>query len=57
MSKQVNSHTKFRGRLLGRAVKFARSTLAAQGFTFWDPGRGHGTTYQAMLRWRPTCQN
>ena len=30
---------------------------AAQGFTSSDPGCGHGTTHQAMLRWHPTCHN
>ena len=34
----------------GQVVKFARSTLAAQGFAGSDPGHGHGTTCQAMLR-------
>ena len=34
-----------------------RSTSAAQGFTGSDPGRGHGTARQAMLRRRPTCHN
>ena len=35
-------------------VKFVRSTLAAQGFTGSDPGRGSSTAHQAMLRQRPT---
>ena len=30
---------------------------AAQGFTGLDPGRGHGTTHQAMLRRCPTWHN
>uniref|UniRef100_A0A9L0IGI3 RUN and FYVE domain containing 1 n=1 Tax=Equus asinus TaxID=9793 RepID=A0A9L0IGI3_EQUAS len=38
------------GRPRGRGVKFAHSALAAQGFTSWDPGHGHGTTHQATLR-------
>ena len=38
-------------------VKFALSSLAAQGFAGSDPGRGHGTDCQAMLRQRPTCHN
>ena len=42
------------GRLLGRVVKFAHSAVLAQGS---DPGRGHGTACQAMLRWRPTSHN
>ena len=41
----------------GRVVKFARSAWAAQGFIGLDPGRGHGTAHQAMLRWHPTCHN
>ena len=32
----------------------SRSALAAQGFASLDPGCGHGTTLQAMLRRRPT---
>ena len=28
--------------------KFSRSASVAQGFTGSDPGRGHGTPYQAM---------
>ena len=47
----------FRGWPRGRVVKFACSALAAQGFAGSDPGRGHGTTRQAMLRWHPTCHN
>ena len=46
-----------RGRACGRVVKFACSASAAQGFAGLDPGRGHGTAHQAMLRWRPTCHN
>ena len=38
----------------GRVVKFARSSLAAQGFTGSDPGHGHGTAHQAILRQHPT---
>ena len=30
---------------------------SAQDFTGSDPGCGHGTTHQAMLRWHPTCHN
>ena len=45
------------GQPCGRVVKFARSALAAQGFTGSNPGCGHGTAYQAMLRRRPTCHN
>ena len=30
---------------------------AAQGFTSLNPGRGHGTAHQAMLRRHPTCHN
>ena len=43
-----------RGQPCGWVVKFASSALAAQGFTGSDPGRRHGTTYQAMLRRCPT---
>ena len=42
------------GRLRGRVVKFARSAAVAQGS---DPGRGHVTARQALLRWRPTFHN
>ena len=45
------------GRPGGQVVKFARSALAAQGFARLDPGRGHGTTHQAMLGRRPTYHN
>ena len=34
-----------------------RSASAAQGFAGSDPGRGLGTTRQAMLRRHPTCHN
>ena len=46
--------TLFRGRPCSRVVKFVLSTSAAQGFASSDPGRGHGTAHQAMLRGRPT---
>ena len=46
-----------RGRHRERAVKFVRSASAAQGFTGSDPGHGHGTARQAMLRQHPTCHN
>ena len=38
-------------------VKFAFSASAVQGFAGLDPGHGHGTTHQAMLRRHPTCHN
>ena len=38
-------------------VKFTHSTLAAKGFASLDPGHGHGTAQQGMLRWRPTQHN
>ena len=38
----------------GQVVKFACSFSVVQGFAGSDPGRGHGTTHQAVLRWRPT---
>ena len=44
---------KWWGRLPGRVVKFAHSTVA-QGS---NPGRGHGTAHQATLRQRPTSHN
>ena len=31
------------------------SASAAQGFASSDPGLGHGTAHQAMLRQHPTC--
>ena len=30
---------------------------AAQCFVGSNPGRGHGTAHQSMLRQRPTCHN
>ena len=33
------------------------SSLTVQGFAGSDPGRRHGTTHQAMLRWHLTCHN
>ena len=41
----------------GGVVKFMRSTLAAQGFAGSDPGHGHGTAHQAVLRQHPKCHN
>ena len=41
----------------GQVAKFAHSASAAQGFEGSDPGCGHGTAHQAMLRWHPTCHN
>ena len=38
-------------------VKFTHSASVAQGFTGSDPGHGHGTTHQAMLRLHPTWNN
>ncbi|XP_070123667.1 TM2 domain-containing protein 1 isoform X6 [Equus caballus] len=38
-------------------LKFACSALVAQGFAGLDPGRGHGTTHQAVPRWHPTLHN
>ena len=53
--KHTNNYIeKFLGQPCGRGVRFARSTSVAQGFEGSDPGRGHGTAHQAMLRWRPT---
>ena len=53
-SSRKNAH---RGQPRGRVVKFACSASLAQGFTGLDPGHGHGTAHQAMLRRRPTCHN
>ena len=47
----------FGGRPHGRVVKFVHSALVAQGFIHLDPGHGHGTTHQAMLRQHPTEHN
>ena len=33
------------------------SASAAQGFADLDPGCGHGTPHQAMLKWRPKQHN
>ena len=41
----------------GQAVKFGRSTSAAQGFATSDPRHRHGTTCQAMLKLRPISHN
>ena len=41
------------GRPCGHVVKFVHYALAAQGFTGSDPGCGHGTAHQAMLRCVP----
>ena len=38
-------------------VKVRRSASVAQGSSSSDPGRGHGTAHQAMLRRRPPQQN
>ena len=45
------------GRPHGRVVKFAHSASPAQGFSGLDPGHGHGTAHQPMVRRRPTCHN
>ena len=42
-----------KGLACGQVVKFERSALAAQGFAGSNPGHGHGTTHQTMLRRRP----
>ena len=41
----------------GLVVKFTHSVWVAQGFAGSDPGRGHGTTYQATVKWCPTFHN
>ena len=48
---------KCRGRPYGRVVKFTHSASVAQGFAGSNPGRGHGTAHQAMLKRHPTCHN
>ena len=45
---------KFPGASPVTVVKFVCSPSAAQGFAGSDPGRGHGTACQAVLRRRPT---
>ena len=45
------------GRRRGLVVKFERSASAAQGFASLNPGCGHGTVHQAMLRRHPTCHD
>ena len=50
---QVNNE-KTGGQPHSPVVKSVHSTLADQSFTGSDPGHGHGTTHQAMLRQRPT---
>ena len=56
-SMRNNIKNNYRGWPRGRVVMFACSASAAQGFAGSDPGRGHGTTYQAILRQYPTCHN
>ena len=41
----------------GWVVTFARSASAAQGFACSNPGCGHGTAHQALLRRCPTQHN
>ena len=40
-----------------QVVKFACSASVAQSLASSDPGHGHGTAHQPMLRWHPTWQN
>ena len=47
------SHRLWWGWPCGQVVKFTPSPPVAQGFASLDPGRGHGTARQAMLRCRP----
>ena len=54
---QLYFKTSSRGWPHGWVVKFTSSASAAQGFTGSDPGQGHGTAHQAMLRQHPTCHN
>ena len=46
-----------RGQPCGQVAEFTHSPSAAQDFTSLDPGCGHGTAHQAMMRWHPTCHN
>ena len=55
--KEGNQKFLIGGRPCGRVTKFAGSASAAQGVAGLDPGCGHGTVCQAMLRWCPTCHN
>jgi len=51
------AHVKFNelgGQPHGHVVEFPCPASAAQG---WDPGQGHGTAHQAMLRGHPTWHN
>ena len=47
----------YRSQPHARVAEFECSAWAAQGSAGSHPGRGHGTTHQAMLRWRPTSHN
>ena len=49
--------TRLEGLACGPVVKFVHSASAARGFAGSDPGHGHGTAHQAMLRQHPTCHN
>ena len=48
--KKSQLKSKNRGWPRGRVVKFVHSTLGTLGFAGSDPGHGHGTAHQAMLR-------
>ena len=41
----------------GRVVKSTRSASVAQGFTSSNPGPGHGTAHQTVVRRHPMCHN
>ena len=56
--KEITTYEKIvRGWPRGRVVEFVSSASVSQGFPGSDPGHGHGTARQAMLRWRPTQHN
>ena len=50
----LQQEVRMRGPAHGRLVKFVLSALATQGFSGSDPGHGHGTAHQVMLRHHPT---
>ena len=53
-SMEISQKIKNRGWPRGQVVMFVHSTSVSQGFGGSDPGCGHGTAHQAMLRQCPT---
>ena len=45
----IEMKTQWGGQPRGQVAKLTHSASVAWGFTSLDPGRGHGTTHQAML--------